>query len=57
MWLDTRCVPNRSSIVTVHNKVRDQFSMLVGRGLTIIGITFDSLASSILRKKFEFKIV
>ena len=53
VWLDTRCVASRSTQVTIHNKVRDQFSMLVGAGLTVIGVNFDSLASTILRMIFE----
>jgi hypothetical protein len=48
VWLDTRCVPSRATQVTVHNKVRDQFSMLVNAGLTVLGLNFDSLASIIL---------
>jgi hypothetical protein len=49
VWLDTRCVPSRATQVTIHNKVRDQFSMLVNAGLTVLGLNFDSLASLILR--------
>lgn len=47
-WLDTRCVPSRNTQVVIHNKMRDQFSFLVGQGLTLLGVNFDSLASVIL---------
>jgi len=32
-WLDSRCVLNRSSQITIFNRKRDQFSFLVGAGL------------------------
>jgi hypothetical protein len=47
-WLDTKCVPNRTTQILIHNKMRDQFHFIVGQGLTIIGVNFDSLASVIL---------
>ena len=48
-WLDSRCVPNRTTIsVNILNRLRDQFTLLVGQGLTIIGVNIDSLSSIIL---------
>ncbi len=52
LWLDNKCVANRTIQVPIFNKARDKFQFLVGAGLTIIGVNFDSLPSIIMRKHF-----
>ncbi|TNV88206.1 hypothetical protein FGO68_gene9945 [Halteria grandinella] len=47
-WLDQRCLLNRSAQIVVNNRKRDSFSFLVGAGLTISNVIFDSLGSLIL---------
>jgi hypothetical protein len=49
-WLDSRCLMNRTSQINIINKARDQFYFLVGAGLNLINVNFDTLPSIILRK-------
>lgn len=51
-WMDKLCIVNRTSQIMLFNKRRDQFSLLVGAGLKIIGINIDALGSFILRKLY-----